>query len=619
MEHFDVVIVGAGLHGLAIARTLVDASSDDRKRIIILDEARSIGGTWAAERLYPGLKTNNVVGSYEFSDFPMDLEQYGLAPGQHILGSVVHEYFTDFARHFGLDKLFRPQTRVETALLREDGTWELDYQHVCDDGPQAGKLTCDKLVISTGLTSEARMPTFPGSSDFLGPLFHAKDLYGRSQDLRGCQEVVVIGGNKSAWDVCYSVATTGGRAHMIIRRSGGGPSRVWRPIYLFGMKLTLARLSSTRLFSWFDPSPFGSSFSSVRRFLQGTILGRWLVWAFWAALDVFATAATGYNDPQLKMLRPWTSVFWMGNSLGIHNYETDWFELVRTGQIIVHHADVTSLGEKTAQLSDGSDLRADAVVCCTGWKCTPPIKFKPEGISEELGLPREAVFPQENSIKVLEDESRKFQYGTIGGKQDSQGQRNQDIRPWAHAGIRAQCSQLGFSPRRTLPRDGEIHTRWDLSFKFCSDTPLPLNSREAPYQLYRFLVPASPRFIKQRNIAFIGMHRSVHAIIVAQAQALWVTAFFDNRLGEDLDPEVIHRETVLHSEYERLRRPRESGGSGASFPDLVFDSIPYTDLLLEDLGLRTMRKRTLWANILQPHLPADYRGLIQEWLSRKSA
>ncbi|KAI0804085.1 FAD/NAD(P)-binding domain-containing protein [Xylaria sp. FL0064] len=604
MEHFDVVIVGAGLYGLAIARALVDTSPNESKRIIILDEGRSIGGTWAAERLYPGLKTNNVVGSYEFSDFPLELERYGLAPGQHIPGSVVHQYFTDFARHFGLDKHFRPQTRVETALLREDGTWELEYKRVCADGPQAGKLSCDKLVIATGLTSEARMPRFPGSSDFLGPLFHAKNLHQRSQDLGCCKEVVVIGGNKSAWDVCYSVASSGTRAHMVIRRSGGGPSRVWRPIYLLGMKLTLARLSSTRLFTWFDPSPFGSSFSSIRRALQKTILGVWLTWIFWAVLDFLATAATGYGGPRLETVRPWTSIFWMGNSLGIHNYETDWFEFVRNGRIVVHHAGVISLGETTVKLSDGSSLKADAVVCCTGWKCTPPINFEPEGIIEEMGLPREVEFRQPDPIKVSQDDCLK-----------SRCQKG-DIRSWAHAQIRAQCSQLGFSPRKNLPGDNRAQTGWGLYPKLHTGIPLLLDPGETPYQLYRFLVPASPRFLKQRNIAFIGMHRSVHAMIVAQAQALWVTAFFENRLPEKLDPEKVYRSTILHTEYGRLRRPRESGGSGASFPDLVFDSIPYTDLLLEDLGLRTMRKRGLWANVMQPHLPADYRGLLLEWLAK---
>ena len=51
----------------------------------------------------------------------------------------------------------------------------------------------------------------------------------------------------------------------------------------------------------------------------------------WMAID---------GDPLLRMLRPWTSMFWMGNSLSNHNYETNWFDLVKEGRIVVHHADV---------------------------------------------------------------------------------------------------------------------------------------------------------------------------------------------------------------------------------------------------------------------------------------
>ncbi|GAP86425.2 hypothetical protein SAMD00023353_1901560 [Rosellinia necatrix] len=627
MEHFDIVIVGAGLHGLAIARTLVGVCSDDPKRLVILDEGLSIGGTWAAERLYPGLKTNNVVGSYEFSDFPMDPGRYGLRPGQHIPGPVVHRYFADFAAHFGLDGLFSPQTRVEAASLREDGTWQLDCKSSRVGGPRARKLTCDKLIIATGLTSEARMPTFPGSSDFSGPLFHAKDLHRRSRDLEGCREVVVVGGNKSAWDVCYAVATTGARAHMVMRPSGGGPSWVWRPISLFGVRLTLARLSSTRLFSWFDPAPFGSSFSSIRRLLHETLLGTWLVWVFWALLDLLASTATGYNDPQLRMLRPWTSTFWMGNSLSIHNYETDWFELVRKGLIVVHHADIIALKETTAQLSNGEDLRADAVVCCTGWKCTPPIIFKPEGIAEEIGLPHEAVSRQQDPTKAPRDSPHQSLRETS---------QDHEVQSWARAQARRRCAQLGFSPRRTLPGDGPNPPRRRLSLKPHSAAPLALDGREAPYRLYRSVVPAGARFLGRRSLAFVGMHRSVHAVIVAQAQALWIAAYFFSSSSSssssfsggggserqhlaaplDPDPETARREAASRAEYQRLRRPRASAGAGASFPDLVFDSLPYADLLLEDLGLRAMRKRGLWANVTAPHLPADYRGLLDEWLAK---
>ncbi|KAI8634793.1 hypothetical protein F5Y19DRAFT_410209 [Xylariaceae sp. FL1651] len=75
------------------------------------------------------------------------------------------------------------------------------------------------------------------------------------------------------------------------------------------------------------------------------------------------------------------------------------------------------------------------------------------------------------------------------------------------------------------------------------------------HQLHRFLVPASPRFLELRNLAFTGMHRSVHAVVIAQAQTLWINAFFEGNIA--LDPEIVCYETILHTKYERLRRPRE--------------------------------------------------------------
>ena len=55
----------------------------------------------------------------------MDIERYGLAPGQHIPGAVVHRYFSDFARRFGLDKLVRYRTRVKLPCFGEMGLGSL--------------------------------------------------------------------------------------------------------------------------------------------------------------------------------------------------------------------------------------------------------------------------------------------------------------------------------------------------------------------------------------------------------------------------------------------------------------------------------------------------------------
>lgn len=39
--------------------------------LLLIDSASDIGGTWAQERLYPNLLSQNSYGLYEFSDLPL--------------------------------------------------------------------------------------------------------------------------------------------------------------------------------------------------------------------------------------------------------------------------------------------------------------------------------------------------------------------------------------------------------------------------------------------------------------------------------------------------------------------------------------------------------------------
>lgn len=71
-----------------------------------------MGGTWSKARLYPGLESNNMLGSYEYPDFPMHPKVYGVSPGGHIPGAVLNRYLTDFARHFGILERLQFQTTV---------------------------------------------------------------------------------------------------------------------------------------------------------------------------------------------------------------------------------------------------------------------------------------------------------------------------------------------------------------------------------------------------------------------------------------------------------------------------------------------------------------------------
>lgn len=582
----------------------------DQAKVLIMDYSESVGGTWASERIYPGLKTNNMVGTYEFSDFPLIPEQYGIKAGQHIPGTVVHRYLSNFCDAFGLSSRIRFRTKVDSATLLPDNTWQVAFTttasppaespYAAVDGYPAtttGALIASKLVLATGLTSEPFVPPLPGKEKFNGLVFHAKDFKVRAEELAGTKVVVVIGGNKSAWDVCYSAsARFGAKAHMVMRRSGGGPSWCW-PARMNGCLPSIASISATRLFTWLDPNPYGSTGLPIRALIHRTWLGRKLGGLFWSYLDSKVTKLNKYESPVLAGLKPWTSTFWMGNSLSIHNYETSWFDLVRSGDITPYAAEVSSLSETAVHLSDGTVIEADALICCTGWKTKPSVQFFPESLADTLGFPSCNARPDD---EILEAEIQ--------------------------ADILRAAPVLREKPVRQLLDNLHPQKQPDLDSKpTVTSQEESISSHPLPYRLHRFVIPHSPDFVRMKNLAVIGAHITLHTAILSQVQALWITAFFDDKIphlaGYSMSQdelEAVKRETYFHTEYQRMRRPKETGGVGSRCPDLVFDSIPYADILLSDIGVPCHRKSSWYQEITQPYGVRDFKGLVKEWLEQKN-
>lgn len=67
---------------------------------------------------------------------------------------------------------------------------------------------------------------------------------------------------------------------------------------------------------------------------------------------------------------------------------------------------------------------------------------------------------------------------------------------------------------------------------------------------------------------------------------LWLSAYFDGKL--DIDKHVEY-ETLLHSRFGRWRYP-EGSAHGNEHPDGFFESLTYLDMLLNQLGLRSVGK-----------------------------
>ncbi len=594
-----------GWYGLAAAKTYIEVNPS--AKLVVLEAGASAGGVWSRERLYPGLKSNNMLGTYEYSDFPMDPATFGVQPGQHIPGTVIHAYLTQYAQHFDVYRRIRFKSMVESAEHQDGGGWILTYRTPATtatsspprDGaaehaaPTTTRLFTQKLILATGLCSDPFLPSIRGSETFAAPFFHCKELPERQPVLiKEATSVALLGGTKFAWDAAYAFASAGVKVDWIIRKSGTGPAWV-APPYVTPLKKWLEKLVTTRALTWFSPCSWGEAdgFASVRRYLHGTKMGRWIVDRFWRTLADDVVQLNGYDThPETQKLKPWREPFWIATSLSILNYPTNIFDLVRSGAIKIHVDDIDHLSSRTVHLSSGKALAADALLCSTGWKHRPPMKFLPEGIETALGLPTRSDGPE------------------------------QELALKADAEILKRFPRLASQPAADAeykPLEGK-------------DAPTQLNR---PFRLYRFMVP--PAFIEERSIAYTGMVINTIGAITAQTQALWVTSYFNgtlplDQLDNDKAPndddddaatssslrDRVQWDTVLHSQFGVWRYP---GGLGRRFPDFVFDALPYLDRLLRDLGLPFRRKHSFMAECLEPYGPADYRGLVDEWRIKNKA
>ncbi|ROW15070.1 hypothetical protein VPNG_03479 [Cytospora leucostoma] len=567
--------------------------SSAEQSVLILDQNATLGGTWATERLHPGLKTNNLVGLYQYPDFPLVPEKYGFEEGQHIPGQAVHDYLVRYADKFGVADKIRYSVKVVSAEHHDNGGWTLTA--VSED--ETASFTTARLVVATGLTSEAFVPKFEGEEVFGVPLFHSKNFLRYKDTLETAESVTVFGGATSAWDAVYAYASRGIKFHWVLRENCHGP--IWQaPPYITPLKKWLEKLVNTRLLTWFSPYIWGyaDGYTGLRQFLNRTSLGRTIMRAFWWVLgnDVITLNQYDKHSETLK-LKPWSDCFFTGTSSSILDYDTNFFDLVKDGTVKIHIADLIRLSPGTVHLSDGTSFRTELLLCATGWKHVPPLRPLPEGIERELGLPH---IPTDNEpiwrpeLVHLADEETLTRFPRLWDQ------------PTGKAPV-----PLSKSRGVVIRSEQEVD---------------PTNpSRLTPYTLHRFIVPPSPKFLGTRDIAFAACIANFSSAISDHIQTLWITAFFDGGLPPSVIPppgslnplgKLLYG-TVLHNRFGGWRYP---AGHGSQCPDFVFDAVPYLDLFLRDLGLKVHRKKGWLTEAKDSYGPEDYKDVDSEWAAKIS-
>ncbi len=188
MEHFDTIIVGAGLSGIGAAWHLQNRAP--ARSFAILEGREAIGGTWDLFR-YPGIR----------SDSDMYTLGYRFKPWRNAKaiadGPSIRSYVQEAASENGIDRHIRFRHLVRSANWDSSrALWTVETE--VGDEKKRQSFTCSFLFMCSGYYSykEGYRPEFPGMQDFCGEIVHPQ-FWPEDLNLVG-KRVIVIGSGATA-------------------------------------------------------------------------------------------------------------------------------------------------------------------------------------------------------------------------------------------------------------------------------------------------------------------------------------------------------------------------------------------------------------------------------------
>ena len=203
--HKDVVVVGAGISGIAAGYNLQKSCSN--KSFVILEGRESLGGTWDLFK-YPGIRSDSDMHTLGFRFKPW-IHKKSIADGPSIL-----EYLNETVDEYDLrKKILFNQKVISSNWVSEKSIWELT---IMSDGQQES-MTCNFLFLCGGYYSYDKpyMPSFPNQDQFQGSLIHPQ-FWDESMDYTN-KKVIVIGSGATAVTLVPAIAEKAEHVTMLQR------------------------------------------------------------------------------------------------------------------------------------------------------------------------------------------------------------------------------------------------------------------------------------------------------------------------------------------------------------------------------------------------------------------
>ncbi len=342
-EHFDVIVIGAGLSGIGAGVYLKERCPN--RSFVILEGRERMGGTWDLFR-YPGIRSDSDMHTlgYQFKPWRAKLS---IADGPAILN-----YIRETARDYRVEESIRYQHRVTAAeWSSERAAWRLTVRR--EETGAVEHLSCRVLYVCAGYYSyqEGYTPEFAGRDRFRGEIIHPQ-AWPEGVDYEG-KEIVVIGSGATAVTLVPALAEKAARVTMLQR-------------------------SPTYILAWPDRDAIANFLNRILPAKIAYAITRWKN----VSIQQYMYAFTQKN-PEVAKKRLLKRVRRaLGDDIDVERHFTptyfpweerlclapngDFFQSVKSGRAVVVTDHIESFTETGIALRSGEHLPADIIVTATG-------------------------------------------------------------------------------------------------------------------------------------------------------------------------------------------------------------------------------------------------------------
>jgi len=345
IEHFDVLVVGAGLSGIGAGYHLKTRCPG--RTYAILEGRDAIGGTWDLFR-YPGIRSDSDMYTLGYSFRPWE-DAKAIADGASIL-----EYVRDTARENGIDRHIRFGHQVKRASWSSrDACWTVEAER--GGAKQPVRLTCSFLFVCGGYYrySEGYTPDFPGVERFAGRIVHPQK-WSEDIDYAG-KRVIVIGSGATAVTLVPELAKRAAHVTMLQRSPTWVVARPAEDAAANRLRRWLPSMLAYRINRWKRVLLQQYFFNLCRRDparARRLILG----------------GVRAYLGPDYDVARHFTPRYNPWEQRLCLVPDADLFLAIRRNKVTVVTDRIETFTGKGIRLASGAELEAELIVTATGLK-----------------------------------------------------------------------------------------------------------------------------------------------------------------------------------------------------------------------------------------------------------